>query len=327
MKHINLFALTSALLLASCGGSTSILSPASSTPLDKDIAWVSPKGIPAAAFFDQGANENWQSFGDATQVAPFFANDNVDFVVFDATNGLTNIAKNNRNYKFASWISEGTFYLVSAKHSSVAEYEKGQTIDAFVEKGNASYAFRHLASNKWNWGELTADDVTYETGVAAVKTKIEANANAYDYYVVAQPVLFTLSQTVTFSLVLSLQTEWAALYEGEKIPAAGLFVNMTSYANKKEACDAFIASTQARILTAKENPAEAVKAFQEYGESKIADRFGFAAGPFNKLQQNGANGFGLIDGKNMDKAARMKIANDFAGHVGLSTYSESLFID
>ena len=350
MNKSILLTLPAALLLASCGGtsspasglssqqtSASGLSVPSSEPssssssydIDKDIAWVSPKGIPTIAFYDKGANENWQTFGDATQVAPYFAGNNVDFIVFDATNGLTNIAKNNRNYKFARWISGGTFYLVSAKHASLTDYQKGQSIDAFVENGNASHAFRHLAKNKWNWGELTTDDVTYENGVAAVKTKIEANPNAYDYYVVAQPVLMALKKTVTFTLEVNLQTEWANLYENEVIPAAGLFVNNSSYASKKEACDDFIDLAVKRIGRVMIKESLAVNAMNDYGDAaKCQERFGYAPGVVSALMADDKNGFGLVDPNNQDtKAKRVKIANDFAKRIGLAEYDASLFLD
>ena len=350
MKKSILFTLTT-LLMASCGGATSSSSnPGLSVPtsepelstapssepsetstydVDKDITWVSPKGIPTIAFYNQGANENWQTFADATQVAPFFANNNADFLVFDATNGLTNIAKNNRNFKFARWISGGTFYLVSTTHSSLAEYQKGQTIDAFVENGNASYAFRHLAEHKWNWGALTKDDVTYETGVAAVKTKIEADPSAYDYYVVAQPVLFALKKTVTFTLEVNLQTEWANLYENEVIPAAGLFVNMASYQAKQTVCDDFINFAMFRIGRALIKESLVVTAMNEYGDAaKCQDRFGYAAPVVSALMADDKNGFGLVDPNDQNtKAKRVKIANDFAKHVGLAEYNESLFLD
>lgn len=323
----------SALLLSSCGGapttsSETSSSSSSSLPASSSLSFVSPKGIPALAFYDQGANENWQSYGDATQVAPFFASDNVDFLVFDATNGLTNIQKNNRNYKFAAWISQGTFYLVSTKHSALSEFVPGQSVDAFVQTGNASLAFNHLADKKWNWN-LGENDVTYETGVAAVKTKLEADPSSYDYYVVAQPVLFTLKKTINFTLEVNLQSEWAELYDGEMIPAAGLFVNMTSYANKKEECDAYIAHVKSRLDTAISNPSDAVMALNAYGDAgQIADRFGFAAGPVTALQSNGKNGFGLVASSLQEnKQARAQVANDFATRLGRTAFSEDLFID
>ena len=339
MKKSIVLTLSSALLLASCASSPSFstaLSSSKSEEGSKDIteinpsslALVTPKGIPALAFYDQGNNTNWQSYGEATQVAPFFATDNVDFIVFDGTNGLTNLKNNNRNYKFARWISGGTFYIVSTKHESLSEYSKGQSIDAFVKAGNASLAFRTLAEKKWNWGALTDDDVKYETGVAAVKTNIETNADAYDYYVVAEPVLWTLKKTITFKMEVSLQEEWAALYPNETIPAAGLFVNSSSYNAKKDQCDAFIISTMGRVNTAIEEVAKVTKALNEYGASNVPTRFGFPLPAVNALQADGKNGFGLVSSqKQNSKEDRMKIANDFARRVGLAEYPASLFLD
>ena len=348
MKAKSLVLFATAALLASCGGapseSSSASSPsqASSEPSvpssassgeEYDVSWVSPTGIPTLAFYDQGENENWLSYADATQVAAGFATDNVDAIVFDGYAGLNNIRKNNRNYVLARWISGGTFYLVSTKHSELSEYVAGQTIEAFVKTGNASQAFLNLAKNAWNWGDLSGEDapVTWETGVAAVKNTLEKNDEAYDWYVVAQPVLFAVANALkqagkTLNVVADLQEEWANAYDGAKIPAAALFVNKTRYAAHKNAIDAFIEETEDRIDYAVNTPSVAVEALAQYASAHddIASRFGFQPAVVNALQKDGANKFGLVEyEEGMDLSA---IPNSFAEALGGQAFDSSLFL-
>lgn len=321
-KTLILFA--TAALLASCGGSTE----------QYDVTWVSPTGIPTLAFYDQGENTNWQSFADATQVAKGFATDNVDAIVFDGYSGLKNIKENNRNYVLARWISGGTFYLVSTKHASIDEYEATQTVEAFVKTGNAAQAFLNLAKTHWNWGDLSAEGslVNWETGVAAVKNTLENNDKAYDWYLVAQPVLFAVKNTlaqkeITLNVVANLQTEWANAHNGAKIPAAALFVNKTRYADHKQAIDKYIDETDARIVNAIDNPSVAVTALSDYAQKHddIATRFGYQPQIVNALQKDGANTFNLIKKSEVGDIA--EIANAFARDLGQTiTFEDSLFL-
>ena len=319
--------------LVSCSSATSQATSYSIDPEYK-VKWVTPTGIPTIAFYDQGSNANWVSYSAATEVAKGFATDNVDCLVFDGYSGLTNIKNNNRNYVLARWISGGTFYLVSTKHSQLGEYQAGQSIQAFVKTGNASQAFLNLAKTHWNWGDLSGEGslVKWEEGVATVKNTIENNDQAYDWYVVAQPVLFALTNTLkaqgkTLNVVADLQSEWAAAHNGAKIPAAALFVNKTKYAEHPGNIHAFIADMETRIAAAINEPSKVVTALSEYaaGGNDVAARFGFQAPVVNALQKDGANAFGLIAPGSVSNPA--EIANAFARDLGTGvTFDDALFL-
>lgn len=321
-KFLILFA--SAALLASCGGS----------PEQFDVTWVTPTGIPTLAFYDQGENANWQSFAKAEEVAKGFATDNVDALVFDGYAGLNNIKNNNRNYVLARWISGGTFYLVSTQHASLDEYETTQTVEAFVKTGNAAQAFLNLAKNHWDWGDLSGADalVNWESGVATVKDTLLSNDKAYDWYLVAQPVLFAVKNALaqkgtTLNVVANLQTEWADAHDGAKIPAAALFVNKTRYGQHKGAIDKFMEQMDERVGNAIDNPSLAVTALTEYAQKHddIAARFGYQPQIVNALQKDGANAFGLI--KKSEVGDLSQIANAFARDLGQAvTFDDSLFL-
>jgi hypothetical protein len=296
-----------------------------------EVRWITPTGAPTLAFYDQGANEDhWiSSASPATEVAPAFATDNYDAVVFDGVSALNLISKNSYNYQLASWISGGNFYLVSTKHSALSDYAAGQTVESFVKTGNASRSFLKLAADKWSWS-LSDSDVHYEGGVADVKTALVSNPTAYDYYVIAQPVLTVAkkalaSQTpaVTLNIVANLQSEWKAAYNQATIPAAALFVNKTSYGKYKDSIDTFIADTQSRQDDAVTDVAKVTTALNAYGDdTAVTKRFGFTSSLVTALQAT--NQFGILQsGVISDKKA---FASDFNTTLGGSAFADSLFL-
>jgi hypothetical protein len=330
-KHSFLLIPLAATALVACGNPAASSALSSSAPASsKDVHFVSPVGSPALAFYDQGANANWVSTGSPeTVVVPAFATDDYDAIVFDGVSGLNVIKAKSYNYQLASWISGGTFYLVSAKHASLSEYQPGQTIDSFVKNGNASKAFMKLAKDKWNWSYADSD-LTFETGVSLVGSNLTANPASYDYFVIAEPVLTAAraalakqTPVVTLSVVADLQSEWKAAYNQSSIPAAALFVNKTSYAAKKGAIDAFIQETQSRQDDAVTNVSKVTAALDAYGaEADQKSRFGFTSTLVTALQK--ANKFDLF--KTGDITDKKAFANDFNVTLGGAAFADSLFL-
>ena len=345
-KTILIPTLFASLLLAACQPSNSSSSvpsggsktPSSSAQDDYQVKWVTPTGTPTLAFYDQGTNANWiSSDSPATDVVPSFATDNFDAIVFDGYAGLKNVMKNNRNYQLARWISGGTFYLVSTKHTAEDPFLPEYTIDAFVKTGNAAQSFLSLAKTAWDWGDIE-ENTTFENGVADVRTNL-LGADNYDYYLVAEPVLTAAKAAlagretpVTLNVVYDLQSEWAKAHDGAKIPAAGLFINKTSYANHQWAMDQFLADTDLRIENAIDQPDLAYDALTAYeakdttSNDDCQKRFGYAPGIVKSLQSNGKNHFGLIKDEEVESLS--SVASSFASALGENiAFPSSLFLD
>lgn len=318
------------LALAGCAGSNSTSSAALSSEAAHDIHWLTPTGTPTLAFYDQGKNTNWVSSSNPqTVVVPAFATSDYDAIVFDGTSGLNILSKNSAYpYRLASWISRGNFYVVSTKHTASDAFSATSTIEGFVKTGNASQAFMALAKNAWGWAYQEAN-LTFETGVAQVKANLENNDTAYDYYIVAEPVLTASKATlkakgITLNLIYDLQSEWKNKYGGE-IPAAGLFVNTASYASYPNAIKTFLADTQKRQDSAVKDPASVKSELDAYGDdTAVSARFGYASKLVSALQGNNANRFGIFQ---TGEATDIKgIANAFQSALGNSAFSDSLFL-
>lgn len=342
MKKQLLTIIIAAGLLASCGTNPVESSKeASALVTSESVTWVSPTGSPTLAFYDQGENDKWLSTATPENVIPSaFASASYDAIVFDGVSGLTMIKNMNRAYKLAKWINEGSFYVVSTKHTAEETVTAGSkpSVNAFVSTGNASKAFRDLAKNKWNWGEYgdgTDPDsaITYEKGVADVRTHLlGSDPDAFDYYVVAEPVLTAVQaqykqQNKTLNVIYNIQTEFAAAHDGAKVPAAAIFVSNAAYETKKAEIDTWLSETQTRIDNVKSNASvavDAIKAYEDKGGDSQA-RFGVPSNMINLQQVVGQNKLAYLATSDVtDKAA---VANGFNAALGVPlTFDASCFL-
>lgn len=328
-----------ALALAACGGETASSSETSASSegnasseaaTSEDVVFLTPTGSPSLAFYDQGDNENWTSTSDATSIPASFAAGTYDAIVFDGANGLNVIKKNGYNYKLARWISGGNFYVVSTKHEAGDAFEGNETIQAFNQTGNASLSFNKLATDYWKW-DYEPSQVTYADGVQAVMQTLVSNDQAYDYYVIAEPVLTNAktqlaAKGIELNTIYNLQTEWKEAGYGESIPAAALFFNVDSYASKKASLDVFLEETVERIDTAINDPAKVVETLEAYGSAtEIQARFGYQTAQVTALQSNGENRFGLF-GSDADLGGNASFANSFWTALGNEPFADSLFL-
>lgn len=320
------------MLLSGCAGGTA--------KDNYEVTWLSPTGAPTLAFYDQGDNDNWLSTSTPADIIPgAFASQSYDAIVFDGVSGLTMVKAKQREYKLAKWINEGSFYVVSTKHTADEKVVEGSlpTVDAFVSTGNASKAFRDLAKNTWKWGEYPveteASKITYEKGVADIKTHLlGTDADAYDYYVVAEPVLTAVrgkyvEQGKTLNIIYNLQEEFASAHEGAKIPAAGIFVSNKSYSEHKSVIDTWLEETQERIENVKSGADVAFSGIRQYELSgKSSDeRFGINSNMFRTQQVVGHNKLQYLSKDDVTDLA--KIANDFNSALGEAlTFDSSCFL-
>ena len=342
------------MLAASCaeGGKTS----SNSTPVTSDSSeagssvvdsyaprWATPTGAPTLAFYDQGKNENWLSTATPASVIPAaFASNSYDAIVFDGISGLNLLKKNSDKTKmrFSRWINELGFYVVSKAHTKeeTATWNASWTVDAFVETGNSSKAFLNLAKNVWNWGELTkvgsetgTKTVTFEEGVNQVAANIASNA--FDFYVVADPVYTNLKGKMgdKLHLIYDLQEEWGKAHEGAKIPSAALFVNSDSLTAHNVPMNKFLDDTETRIANLIDNPTVAKEALEKYeadtagAENDVEQRFGIGAAIVSSLptlQANNKLGFK----KKSDVTDARAYANKFQSALGAAEFDAALFL-
>ena len=329
-KPIAAAALLAACFLASCSPETSSEESSASSEESEGISLLTPSGAPTLAFYDMGSDENWVSTSDATSIPPSLKANEYDAIVFDGLNGLNVLKQGATNYKLAHWITGGNFYVVSTTHAAGDAFEGDETTLSFNQTGTASVAFNKLSREEWDW-DYEDSQVTYLDGVQKVMQTLVQNPGSYDYYVIAEPVLTNAknqlqAKNVTLNTIYNIQTEWKDAGLGETIPAAGLFFNVNSYAEKKDEMDAFLERTIERIDTAIEEPETVVAALNEYGDATaVQARFGYQPNLVTALQGNGQDRFGLISSET-DIGTNLEFANAYQTAVGGAAYDASLFL-
>lgn len=343
-KTSYLFALP-VLVLVSCGGNSDITSSSaneeSSTIEEIDTSSLNiicPTGIPSLAFYDQGANKNFVT-SVATSIPANFASsgeNSYDAIVFDGIGGLNNIALNNRDYALAKWISGGTFYVVSTKHTKDESFNQDSTINGFVKTGIASLSFMKLAKDNWNWGDYSSSNkITFSDAVSDVRNNLVTNPDGFDYYIVAEPVLTAsraalAAKGVALNVIYNIQEEWASYYDGAIVPAAGLFINKNAYSSKKKELDQLLEDVDFRITEAIDRPQIAVDALTTYenvdpnNDNDCETRFGFTPALVSSLQKDGANKFNLVKGSSVSDIKA--VANSFRSILGQAEFPETAFL-
>lgn len=345
-KEILAFALLAS-ALSSCGGGEEASSkPGSNIDSGEgqgsaeaetyDFKWVSPTGAPTLAFFDQGANENWVSASNPSEIiVPSFAANSYDAIVFDGVSGLSLMSKNAKaaNYRLARWINNLGFYLVSLSHTAeeTKTWNSSWTVDAFVQTGNSSRAFLSLASSAWGWGDVSSQ-VTYETGVSQVASNLASNG--YDFYLLADPVYANLKTKMgdKLHLIYDLQEEWGKAHGGNSIPSAALFVNASLYGAHQASYEKFLRETNERLDALIDAPIKAEESLKKYASESsgavingIYVKFGIAESIVNNLASlQEDNAFGFI--KTASEGDKKGVANTFSEALGGTAFPDGLFL-
>lgn len=333
------------LLLLSLAGCSNETSSSSEAEPSYEVKWATPTGAPTLAFYNQASNENWLSSSNpAKDVLPHFADNAYDALVFDGSQALTNIATNNRNYVLAEWISGGTFYVVSTQHDASKTWDSKPRVDAFMNMGNVSKAFRDLAKSAWSWGEYassTDGSITYGAAVSDVQKDLSSLLQAgsvendpYDYYILAEPAYSALmsrfkAKGLPLNLVYDIQAEFKKAHDGADVPAAAIFVNKTSYVEHKDAIDAWLNVTKQAIQDAASDLAPiASKVAESDEEGNINKRFGLHSSAIQTMiNLHGATSNPFHYHTDLDtKQKKMDYANSFQTALGAPVFDSNLFL-
>jgi hypothetical protein len=310
-----------AVLLAGCGGSAN----------EEEIVFISPKGAPTLAFYDQGVNPNFVTSGEPSAVLAELQKNDKDVVIFDSINGLKSIKANNANFGLAKIITGGNFYLAGIDKTADDKgvYPLPAADDVVVSFGQnliPDVVYSKLCSDYWHI-ENNAKYVASVTDALAVLTSGQYSGGKVDYVFIAEPALTTAinkADANTFgkvSVVRNIRSEWKAYSGQDGIAQAGVFVNKASLETKPNKLKDFFTKLEDRIDTAISNPDVAKASLDLYGSAtEQVARFGFNSTIMSKVQKDDRNGFGLVS------SAESIDVNSFLESLGQSTFDDSYFV-
>ena len=134
-----------------------------------DLKVLAPTGAPAVALYSLAANPNFETTSNPQEgLIPQFKTGNYDVIVAPTHGGLTQIIKQNAEYKIAATITFGNFYIVSMGRDEDGVLNEGDKVLIFQENDVPGKVF------KYTYGDLNLD-VTAVAAVSDTKLVIENN--------------------------------------------------------------------------------------------------------------------------------------------------------
>ena len=144
-----------------------------SDPLDgasyADLKILAPSGAPSVAFYNFATSENFTTTTNPKEgLIPMFKKDTYDVIVAPTQGGLTQIVKQQAEYKVAATITFGNFYLISTGRDEDNTLNKGDKVCYFQKDDVPGKVFNYV------YGDL--DLFTYDVAaVSDTKAIIENN--------------------------------------------------------------------------------------------------------------------------------------------------------
>jgi len=272
-----------------------------------DIKTICPLGAPSIAFYDQGNNSNFVTTSTTATILAQFQRSEYDAIVVDSTNGLKAIKQYNSVYRFAKLLTASNLYLVSKTHDTIS-VDKNSTICAFGSDNSVPYLTLKTIYN------IDEKKVDRNDGVTSVLAKFKSDTN-FDYYVLAEPALTTVSSLVKGKEQFKVQGVSA-------IPQAALFINKDTYKSKASKFTTYINELKTRVDNSKTNKDIVYSSLNSYGdETKVKQRFGLPNETLLK-QVQANNGLGVYN-----SSFGVTEMNSFLTSIGQETYSQDYFIN
>lgn len=272
-----------------------------SNPGEYTIRTISPTGAPTIALYDKGLDTTNYVTESGAIVLAQFQNNEYDAIIYDATTALSQLKNYTTDYKFVKLITGGNLYLTSINKEEGAMPQEGDTIVGFQKQSVPGKVFDKLLKDYWGINNT----VEWVKDASAAKSVLENNlynGEPVDFVLMAQPALqVTLAASASFShsikVVKNIRTEWKAYTGQEFTPQAGLFVKQSAYDAHKDKFEEYFNQIDTNLTTALNDPA-AVKAKidEQYPVAQNQGaRYGYPAAIMLKVQENGKNGFGVVD--------------------------------
>lgn len=228
---------TKLITLLSILGTALCLSSCNSNSTDSDyktLKILAPTGGPAVALYNFGLNENFETTSNPAQgLIPMFKTNNYDVIIAPTQGGLTQIVKQQANYKIAATITFGNFYLVATGKDDNETLDRGDSVLIFQENDVPGKVFNYV------YGDLGLD-VTAVAAVSDTKLVIEnggvlkideTTTKEFDYIYTAQPVVAVTNSSV----FANVQDAFKEKSSGKSITQASIFVNNNANRSKVDA--------------------------------------------------------------------------------------------
>lgn len=280
MKYKSLFLLSSALLLASCGGAFSSSQGSAATSQSQnqasegytlDLSVATPAGAPAVAFYRHlhEPESKLEINADASNVVGYLnANSGKDVVVCPTNAGLMAILNKAAPYKIAATLTFGNFYLAATGNDTNKTLDNDDYVVAFQQNNVPDKIFRSVYRDLSNVHYVAAAS---DAQKALITGKDETNDNAsVDYVLIAEPAFSAAKkQNDKISQYADVQEQFKQTHDGLEITQASIFVansadktkvdallsslntDVTAFVNDVSAIDPYVSDIDASALQSK----------------------------------------------------------------------------
>ena len=250
---------------------------------------LAPTGAPAVAMSFLAYHSNLETTSNPAQgLIPMFKTNTYDVIVAPTQGGLTQIVKQQANYKIAATITFGNFYIVATGKDDNNTLDAGDSILIFQENDIPGKVFNYIYKD-------AGLDVTAVAAVSDTKLVIEnggtlrideSTVKEFDYIYTAQPVVSATNSTI----FINVQDAFKAKSGGKTITQASIFVNNNA---DKEKVNMLLSDAENYINSVIEDPSVLKSSIEFVGSTaEQQDKFGVPGAMATKVT-NLNNGFSL----------------------------------
>ena len=250
---------------------------------------LAPTGAPAVAMSFLAYHNNLETTSNPAQgLMPMFKTNTYDIIVAPTQGGLTQIVKQNANYKIAATITFGNFYIVATGKDDNNTLDAGDSILIFQENDIPGKVFNYIYKD-------AGLDVTAVAAVSDTKLVIEnggtlrideSTVKEFDYIYTAQPVVSATNSTI----FINVQDAFKEKSGGKTITQASIFVNNNA---DKEKVNMLLSDAENYIRDAIEDPTKLKSSIEFVGSTaEQQDKFGVPGAMAMKVT-NLNNGFSI----------------------------------
>ena len=263
-------------LISGCNKSSSNIN-SSENKDDYKLKIISPTGAPAVGLLNYLNDKNYETNTVPNNIVAEMIKGTHDVVIVDLIGGLTAINKKSAQYKLASIITFGNFYIYSTGNDLNNIMESDDNIVCFGQNNTPDILFNHLYPN------IGVD--TYVAGVsdiAPIAMSGKINNENVDYCIIAEPVLFNVlnnKNALTYgkgSEYSNFQAKWKEIHGNESsILGASIYIKNETYQNHSNVVNSFLDNIKSDINTFVNNPEKAIELLDNYGsKEEQAQRIG-----------------------------------------------------